>query len=235
MTRKFLTPGTTRRAVLRWLPALSLLILAFALAPSPTSYAAPLADHPIKIGDARSLPLGSTVTVQGSVTVPSGTYNSSALDEGFAIQDHTGGIYVSMATNLGLELRNKVRVTGQLTDSYGLLILVVSSPDDVKPLGKGPTVPPQPVATGDVSEATEGLLISVAGTITEPVVNDLPYGYYLAIDDGSGAVRIYVPASTGIDVSGLTVGQPIGVVGLGYQFDDHYEVDPRMPGDITLE
>lgn len=213
--------------------ALSLLVLALALAPSSASYAAPPASPPIKIGDARSLPLGSTVTVQGSVTVPSGAYSSSALDEGFAIQDHTGGIYVSIATNLGLELRSKARVTGQLADSNGLLILVVSSPDDVKPLGNGPTVQPQPVATGAVSEATEGLLVSVVGTISETVVNDLPYGYYLAVDDGSGAVRIYVPASTGIDVSGLAVGQQVRVVGLSYQFADHYEVDPRMPGDIT--
>jgi hypothetical protein len=179
--------------------------------------------------------LGSTVTVQGSVTVPSGTFSSSALDEGFAIQDHTGGIYVSIATNLGLELRNKARVTGQLADSNGLLILVVSSPNDVKPLGKGPTIQPQPVATGAVGEATEGLLVSLAGTITEAVVDDLPYGYYLAVDDGSGAVRVYVPASTGIDVGGLAVGQGVRVVGLSYQFDDHYEVDPRMPGDITLQ
>lgn len=193
------------------------------------------AGHPIKIGDARALPLGSTVTVQGSVTAPSGAFSSSAGDEGFAIQDQSGGIYVSIATNLGLSLRNKARVTGQLADSNGLLVLVVSSPDDVKPLGKGPTVQPQPVATGAIGEATEGLLVSVVGAITEAVVDDLPYGYYLAVDDGSGAVRVYVPASTGIDVSGLAVGQGVRVVGLSYQFADHYEVDPRMPGDITLQ
>lgn len=213
--------------------ALSLLVLA--LAPSFVSYAAPPVSHPIKIGDARTLPLGSIVTVQGFVTVPSGTYSSSALDEGFAIQDHTGGIYVSIATNLGLELRNMTRVTGQLADSNGLLILVVTSPDDVKQLGKGPTVQPQPVDTGAVSEATEGLLVSIAGMITEAVVDDLPYGYYLSVDDGSGALRVYVPASTGIDVSGLAVGQGVRVVGLSYQFADHYEVDPRMSSDITLE
>ncbi|MEZ4868829.1 MAG: hypothetical protein R3C14_46320 [Caldilineaceae bacterium] len=215
--------------------AFSLLTLALALAPSTASYAASPATHPIKIGDARSLPVGSTVTVQGSVTVSSGAYSSSAGDEGFAIQDHSGGIYVSIATDLGLELRSKVRVTGQLADSNGMLILVVTSSDDVKPLGNGPTVQPQPVATGAVGEATEGLLAAVAGMITEPVVNDLPYGYYLAVDDGSGAIRIYVPASTGIDVSGLAVGQQVRVVGLSYQYADPYEIDPRLPGDITLQ
>ncbi|MEZ4868657.1 MAG: hypothetical protein R3C14_45430 [Caldilineaceae bacterium] len=216
------------------LAALALALIC-GLSPASAAHAAPPSSPLIKIGDARTLPLGSTITVQGSVTVPSGAYSSSAGDEGFAIQDQSGGIYVSIATNLGLELRSKIRVTGQLADSNGLLILVVSSPSDVKPLGNGPAVQPQPVATGAVNEATEGLLVSVAGAITEPVINDLPYGYYLAVDDGSGAIRIYIPESTGIDVSGLAVGQQIHVVGLSYQFADHYEIDPRLPGDITLQ
>ena len=228
-------PQSARRLRLLLLLIILALALTVTLNAAPAAYAAPLASHPIKISDARSLPLGSIVTVQGSVTVPSGTYSSSAGDEGFAIQDQSGGIYVSIATNLGLELRNKARVTGQLADSNGLLILVVTSPNDVKPLGKGPTIQPQPVVTGAVGEATEGLLVSIVGTITEPVVNDLPFGYFLAVDDGSGAVVVYVPDSTGIDVSGLAVGQQVSVVGLSYQFADHYEVDPRMPSDITVE
>ena len=43
---------------------------------------------------------------------------------------------------------------------------------------------------------------------------------------------MFVYASTGIDVSGLTVGQRVCVVGFSGQFDDHYEINPRIPGDI---
>lgn len=36
-------------------------------------------------------------------------------------------------------------------------------------------MPPLPVATGAVGEATEGKLVRIRGTITQPVENDLPY------------------------------------------------------------
>src|SRR4051812_30020459 len=45
-----------------------------------------------------------------------GVFASNFFDEGFAVQDLTGGIYVSMANNLGLRFRQQARVTGTLTD-----------------------------------------------------------------------------------------------------------------------
>lgn len=43
------------------------------------------------ISVARTLPAGTVVTVEGSVTVPSGDFASSTFDQGFALQDETGG------------------------------------------------------------------------------------------------------------------------------------------------
>lgn len=212
---------------------LAFILLTLALTPA-AGLAAPCAIPTTDIADARALPLGSTVTVKGSVTVPSGVFSSSTFDQGFAIQDRTGGIYVSIATNLGLAPRRQVRVTGHLADNgFGLLTLVVDSPADVKMLGAGPKVDPQPFATGAISESTEGLLVRVVGTITRPIINDLPFGYQVFIDDGSGETQVFVCASTGIDVSGLAVGQQIRVVGFSGQFAAQYEVDPRFPSDIT--
>jgi len=59
----------------------------------------------IDIAAARALPLGTVVTVEGSVTVPSGDFSSSTFDEGFAIQDDTAGIFVSIAADLDLAVR----------------------------------------------------------------------------------------------------------------------------------
>jgi DNA/RNA endonuclease YhcR with UshA esterase domain len=226
-------PSTRAGRIARALLALGLLALALALAPLPASYAAPSAPPLISIAAARALPLGSTVTVQGAVTVPAGAFGSGTFDQGFAIQDETGGIYVSIAANLGLAPRRMARVTGQLFDSFGLLTLVPAGPSGVKALGVGPTVAPQQLTTSAIGEASEGLLVAVVGTITEPVGNDLPYGYRVILDDGSGAVQVFVYASTGIDVSGLAVGQRVRVVGFSSQFDTHYEINPRMPGDIS--
>jgi uncharacterized protein YdeI (BOF family) len=190
------------------------------------------ASRVISIAEARSLPLGTVVTVEGSVTVPSGAFNSSTFDQGFAIQDHTGGIYVSVPDNLGFEPRQQVRVTGQLSEINTLLDL--TNVTDIKPEGRGPKVQPLPVTTGAVNESTEGKLLKVRATITQPVVNDLPFGFIIVINDGSGEVNSFVCASTGIDVSGLQQGQTIEVTGFSGEFADHFEVDPRFQDDIKV-
>jgi hypothetical protein len=71
-------------------------LLTFMLAGIPGAvYSAPPAPKIISIAEARSLPLGTVVTIDGSVTVASGAFSSSTFDQGFAIQDRTDGIYVS--------------------------------------------------------------------------------------------------------------------------------------------
>ena len=186
------------------------------------AYSQPADPQVIPIAEARSLPLGTVVTIDGSVTVPSGAFNSSTFDEGFAIQDHTGGIYVSVPANHGFGLRQQVRVTGQLADTVlpGLLVLI--NVTDIKAHGTGPKVQALPVATGALGEGTEGKLVRIRATISQPILNDLPYGYQIFVNDGSGEVHVFVCASTGIDVSGLSEGQTIEVTGFSGQYADAY-------------
>jgi DNA/RNA endonuclease YhcR with UshA esterase domain len=209
----------------------ALLALAFFVTAATTFAQTPKV---ISIGEARSLPLGTAVTIDGSVTVPSGAFSSSTFDQGFAIQDRTGGIYVSTSDNLGFALRQQVRVTGTLADTLlpGLLVLVDVT--DVKAHGSGPKVQALPVTTGGVGEATEGSLVRITGTITQPIINDLPFGFIVIVNDGSGEINVFVCASTGIDVSGLSPGQTIEVTGFSGQFADHFEVDPRNQSDIRV-
>jgi uncharacterized protein YdeI (BOF family) len=186
------------------------------------AFAAPTID----IAAARALPLGSTVTVAA------GSFVSSTFDEGFALQDKSGGIYVSLATNTGLQLGDQAEVTGQLQKSFDLLILVPAGPSDVKQKGHGRPVTPEAVNTGSVNEATEGRLIVVEGTISQAVSSDLPYGYKFYVNDGSGEIQIFVSASRKLDLSGLSLGQPVHVVGFSGQFETTYEVQPRVQADI---
>jgi hypothetical protein len=104
-------------------------------------------------------------------------------------------------------------VTGKLADTVlpGLLLLVDVT--EVKAHGSGRKVQPQPVATGEVNEDTEGSIVRITATITQPVINDLPFGFIIVVNDGSGEVNVFVCASTGIDVSGLSPGQTIEVTG----------------------
>ena len=76
------------------------------------------------IAAARALPAGSVVSIRGTVTVPAGSFASSTFDQGFGLQDATGGIYITMPDNAGLTAGRHVRVTGTLgDDGYGLVVL----------------------------------------------------------------------------------------------------------------
>lgn len=189
---------------------------------------------PISIAHARTLPLGSVVTVSGTATTPSGWLESSSFDKGFGLQDHSAGIYVSTAVDPNVVPRDRVRVTGQLQESYGLLILVPADPTQVKVGGTGPAIRPARLATGAVGEASEGRLVYVVAAITQAPASDLPYGYKFLVDDGSGELTIFVSIQPDIDLSQLTVGETVKITGFSSQFDTHYEIIPRFPSDIAI-
>ena len=106
------------------------------------------------------------------------------------------GIWISVKKALRFEIGQRVLITGTLGQSVGKLQIVPNSPADVEAL---PGVRLR-VATGQVGVATLGYLISVEGTITQDgVVADLPYGYKVFLNDGSGVAQVYLNASTNID------------------------------------
>lgn len=183
----------------------------------------------VPVAVARQQAQGTSVTVEGLVTVPSGDFRSSSSDEGFAVQDQTGGIWVSVNRNLRLRIGRRVRVSGTLGESEEKL-QIVAAPSDIQQL------PGQElrVATGQVGAATLGFLITVEGTVTQPVQDDLPYGYKVFIDDGSGPAQIYLNASTNIDPRApwFKPGRKIRVTGFGNQYGTAYEVDPRSRRDV---
>jgi hypothetical protein len=217
-----------------WRRAVPVLLLALACVGVAPQAQADVQQQVVPIARARALPPGAVVTVEGTATTPSGAFESSFFDKGFAIQDRSAGIYVSTAVDLDVTPRDRVRVRGTLRDSAGLRILVPADPADVRLRGKGPAVHPRPVATGAVGEATEGLLVRVAATITRAPAQDAEYGWKLFVDDGSGELTVFVNTQTGIDLTGLAVGRAVRVTGFSSQYDTHYEIDPRFQDDIAV-
>jgi hypothetical protein len=188
--------------------------------------------HVSSIAEARALPLGTTVTVEGVVSTPSGAFSSSFFDAGFGLQDQTAGIYVSLETNVDAQPHRRARVTGVLQENYGLRVIVPSGASDVELGGYTFWLFPRLLRTGAIGERSEGWLVSVLGKVSAAPVSDLPYGYKFAVDDGSGPIQIFVNLETGIDVSTLAVGDRVLITGFSSQFDDHYEIDPRSPRDV---
>ena len=186
------------------------------------------------IAEARAMPVGTVVTIEGTVTTPSGVFASSFFDEGFAVQDPTAGIFVSFPhTNIHVKPPQHVDVTGVLKDASGLLEIAPASAKGVQVKGKDTPVLPTWVRTGSVSESTEGLLVRAVGEITQGPLDDLPFGHKFFIDDGSGAITVYVNRGTHVAVRPLAVGQLIQVTGFSSRFADHFEIDIRSPKDLA--
>jgi len=190
-------------------------------------------EHSSSIAAARALPLGSRVTIEGAVSTPSGAFASSFFDAGFGVQDDRAGIYVSLPTDLHVVPGDRVRVTGVLADSFGLLVLLPDAPGDVERRGHERPPKARRVATGAVGESTEGLLVTVRATITRAPAADDGFGFKLFVDDGSGELQIFVNLQTGIDVTTLAVGETLKITGFSSQFDLEYEIDPRFPQDVV--
>lgn len=180
----------------------------------------------VPVAAARTIAAGEVVSVMGLVTVPSGRFRTSSDDEGFAIHDQTGGIWISTVTNRKLREGQRVLVTGTLGVKAAKIQIVAG---DVQLLpGRDLRV-----ATGRVSAATLGHIITVEGRITR-VVADAPYGHKVFLDDGSGETQVFLNASTDIDpnASHLQRGRSIRVTGFGNQYETTYEVEPRSRRDI---
>ena len=179
------------------------------------------------IAAARRQPLGTTVTVSGTVSV-----QTDAFDGGFAIQRGAAGIYVLDSGDTARELGDRVEVTGTLVDSFGLLAI---APSSIVARGHGEQIEPRERSTGSVGEATEGRLLELKGDMVGDLVDDSPFGFKLDIDDGSGPIQVFLFPGSGIATAGLHDGVPLRVVCFSNQFEEFFECDPRQPADLEIE
>ncbi|HEX3479301.1 MAG TPA: hypothetical protein VHT91_29960 [Kofleriaceae bacterium] len=196
-----------------------------ALALASTASADP--HHPERIAAARHLPLGTTVTVRGTVTVP-----TDAFDAGFAIQQGNAGIYVLDSLGATRAIATEVEVTGTLVDSSGLLAI---QPASITALGRREPIEPRHRKTGQVGESTEGQLLKLHGRMVGDLIDDSPFGFKLDIDDGSGPIQIFLFPGAGISTTGLTAGVEIHVTCFSNQFEAIFECDPPAAADFIVE
>jgi hypothetical protein len=190
---------------------------------------APAAAHVSRctsIAQAREAELGSTVSLVGTVTVPSG-----AFDDGFAIQQGRAGIYIADSAGADYALGDQVRVEGVLANANNLLVV---QPSAIERLPRGLPVRAQRRTTGSVGEETEGKLLGLRGTLVGDSVDDSPYGYKLTLDDGSGPVQVFLYPGAGIAPDGLDAGVEVSVICFSNQYDTKYECDPRIASDIAI-
>lgn len=170
--------------------------------------------------------VGQQVTVTGRVTVPYGVFNSGS----FYILDATGGIQCYLLNN-NVKLGDSLLVTGKVSEYNGETEIVPSGLGDIRFLGSGK--PPLPFffplsIPASQRERYEGWFVRTWG-IVQSLSSDS-----FSLDDGKGRIKVYIDRDTGIQLTGLQVGDAIGVVGVLSEYRGNYELKPRFPSDIWL-
>lgn len=208
------------------LPAVLALALAAACAPDDTpAQAAPAPEVLRTIAEARAEGPGATVLVEGVVTVAPGVF-----EDAFAVQDRTGGIWVlSPPATVRLQLGDGVRIRGTLDVLNGQLALQLGA---LRPLGTRGTPEPRALPTGAVADSTEGWLVRVRGRVAGPPVTDSPWGWTVALDDGSGPALLFVGSDQGVDLAAFAEGAVLEVTGYAGRYEERLEILPRGPGDV---
>jgi DNA/RNA endonuclease YhcR with UshA esterase domain len=205
-----------------------------AITPTPEPTAEPTATPDpipatISIAAARALAVGESATVQGTVTVEPNRLPDGSL---IAIGDGTSGIYVNLPSDAPAIARGDlVTVTGVLAAPYGNLELRPASGDQLISIGPGSPPAPVLVTAAQLGEATEGLLASVAGTLTQ--VDSTTTSLTLFVDDGTGEARIFTSSAMGLDRADFILGSHVVVTGLVADRLGLYRIWPRERADIV--
>ncbi len=181
--------------------------------------------------------IGSQVTVEGVVTVPTGIYSRTNFE--IFLQDESAGINVFMYNAMPTQLKSGdyVRVTGLIDQYKGLT--EITDPSEVIVLSAGHPVPEPLVLTcddisrsfqSDFFEPNEARLIRVNNV---RIVSSAPPSY--TIQDQSGACTLFIDPDTD-----LTLPQSMfDVIGILKQYDGiapyttGYEICPRFSSDFT--
>jgi uncharacterized repeat protein (TIGR01451 family) len=198
----------------------------------------------ISIAEARTLPLSSTVYVGGYVNYPPGLSNTpTQTNDEFLMQDAslgTTGVSVfytgSIAKFNKFAVGDYVRARGTLAEYNGKLEVVVFTTTHAVSTGLNIPLVPWVRATGQISEATEGVLVQTQGT----VVSNPGTGLHLYINDGSGQADIFRDQDTpNLSFAGYQAGDVVRVLGVGTQsdftapYDSFYEVIVRYQSDVV--
>lgn len=190
----------------------------------------------LSVSAARNAHRGTPARLIGRVTASTAAFGPRET----YIADETGGMKLYLADAEGAlpaaAEGARAIATGALKDYHGERELVLAAATDLWIDDSAPIEPvaPREMATADVLEAAEGLLVRVAGIVSET------RGSALWLDDGSGAARVVVRPATGIGRLAVRRGDAITVTGIVGQYAqaapylDGHRLTPRARTDLRL-
>ena len=193
----------------------------------------------LPISGARAMPLGTRVSVEGTVTVEVGRLLRSGVT---FVQDGTGGIAVSLPSGTdatSLPRGRIVQLTGTLAAPYANLELRVATTTDVVLIGSGGVPQPQNLTSDGLVEAVEGTLAQISGDILRVEAGSTG-SIAVTIADAHGQARVFLHASLAIPRSRFATGQHLVATGIVGQREsaaglgDGYRIWPRDGDDLTI-
>jgi hypothetical protein len=205
-------------------------------APTTEAIAKPTQEKTLPIRNARRLPDGTTVRIEGALTISLGAVEAA---RGGFIQDPTGGIalYLDAPVAGTWPAGRQIAVSGSLGTrrAQRTLRIAETSIEEGSWVGLPVAVP---IKTGAIGAAFEGVRIEVTGTISgrRKRVAD---GLAVIVDDGSGPVRVVIGpfALAGRSVQSGRVAVVAGPVGRRDRSGDgagEYRINARLVGDLRL-
>jgi Icc protein len=164
--------------------------------------------------------MGKYVTIKGVIT--------AAFTNTPVIQDETAGIhlYAECYNPPKFGLGETWTIRGKVTAYSNLTELKLHYPEDAIKSDEMP----EPVlkTASEISESAEGLLVEIKDATVTAID-----GSGFVIQDETGETYVY-GKEAGFNTSTLSDGYVVDVIGIGQQYKDMYEINPRSVSDITI-
>ncbi len=195
---------------------------------------------------------GTVVTTTGFVSVEPGILEDTTGEVGFALQDTSGGLYITVDPALGLDLSNvkpgrSIQITGAMGDLNGWVVLVLENQEDLLVSSSGGFLFfPQPNTLEEINNTAatpekEATIVSTEGSVlaVTPIDDGAanPLGWEVSLEDSSGTGVSFLNLSaqhTVDDWPFLAAGADVSMTGVLLKDGASYEIAPRGPYDISI-
>ncbi len=172
----------------------------------------------------RTLRSGTGVHIQGVVSVEPGVLG----EDKFYVAGSGIQIWNTNKQFPKLARGDRISVRGTIRKNAKEQSIKIAAASDVRVVSSGDAPEPHDVEVKDISDAHEGWLVRVAGTVQKM---QWPNIY---LENGDATTRVYIAKTTGIEKQEFQKGDTLAVVGIVSESQTGFRVLPRDEGDIVL-
>ncbi len=184
------------------------------------------AGQKVSLSQIREQDKGTWVTTTGTLAVLPGILGTQY----FYIVDDTSGVQIFMSKKdfPSFEVGDSLRITGQVSESYGETRINVQNKSQIERVEQGQAPLAQSVELASIAESFEGALVENTGQVTDVKSS------YMYIDDGTAEIKVYFKRGTGITRDDVKLGSTVKLRGIVSALQGGYQILPRSKDDLLL-